>query len=172
MTVLLWGILIFVFGFALHFLIWKVRLPQRQVKTFLQIFFGVWIISIFSLIGIENSFPDNPLLPHTLWEYIHISFLTLVIVLSYMNTYPGIEADSPTLVIVHAIKNAGSEGLEKSSLEKKLNNDVLVSPRIQDLLTDHMAYLDGSILRLTSKGKLMARIFIFYRSLMKAPKGG
>jgi len=172
MAVLLWGIMIFIFGFAIHILVWKIRLPKRQVKTFMQIFAGVWFLSLISLIGLGITFPDNALLPHTYWEFIHISLLTLVIVLSYMNTYPGIEADSPTLVIVDAIQSAGPKGLEQLSLEKKLNDDILVSPRIEDLLTDQMAYLDGSTLRLTQKGRIMARLFIFYRSLMKAPKGG
>ena len=34
------------------------------------------------------------------------------------------------------------------------------------------AYLDGEKYRLTSKGVLFARIFIFYRKLLNAPKGG
>jgi len=35
-----------------------------------------------------------------------------------------------------------------------------------------MAYMDGDKYRLTPKGVLMARIFLFYRKLLDVPKGG
>jgi hypothetical protein len=172
MIILGWGLFIFIIGLSLHFLVWKVHLPKRQVKTFLQIFFLVLFFFLLGLIWAGKVFPSSSILPHGIWELVHISVLTISIILAYMMSYPGIEGDSPSLVIVIAISNAGPEGLEKTILKQNLNDDLLVRPRVRDLLLDKMAYSKGGKYFLTTKGKVMARIFIFYRNLLYLPKGG
>ena len=49
MKVLLWGIILFVLAFLLHLIIWKIRLPKRQIRMLLLIFFGVLILGIVNL---------------------------------------------------------------------------------------------------------------------------
>ena len=89
-----------------------------------------------------------------------------------MITYSAMEADSPSLVILNHIADAGSEGVAKDVFFDSLNDDILVKPRIKDLLRDKMAYLEEGRYRLTPKGIRFARIFILFRGLLKAPKGG
>ena len=137
-----------------------------------QIYFLVLIMALPGLLLAGSIFHDNSLLPHSLWEFMHIGFLTTVLILSYMNTYPGIEGDSPSLVIVLNIAKAGPDGLQKEVLETTLNDDLLVRPRIRDLLLDQMAYLEDDKYYLTTKGLIMAKVFTFYRNLQGLPKGG
>lgn len=89
-----------------------------------------------------------------------------------MITYSAIEADSPSLVMIRAVAKAGSGGLNKKEFEKTMNDDLLVIPRVRDLLNDKMAYIDGEKYRLTPKGFLFARLFVLSRKILNAPKGG
>ncbi len=173
MLVLIYSLLLFSTAFIFHIVLWKIRLPKRQTKVLLQIFFGTLMIGILSLNSISLLIPgfDN-LIPMKLPEYLHICLIFTSLTLSYMITYSALEADSPTLVMVMTIKNAGQEGLEKKEFDSMLNDDILIKPRIRDLITDKMAYLDGDKYKLSRKGVIFARIFIVFRRLLKAPKGG
>ena len=173
MLVLLYSLLLFSFAFFLHVILWKIYLPKRQAKVLLQIFFGILIVGILFLINISSFVSEaENLVPQKIPEYLHICLIFISLTLSYMITYSALEADSPTLVMVMTIEKAGQEGLDKKEFDRILNDDLLIKPRIKDLITDKMAYLDGEKYRLTSKGVLFARIFIFYRKLLNAPKGG
>ncbi len=173
MLVLIYSLLLFSTAFIFHIVLWKIRLPKRQTKVLLQIFFGTLMIGILSLNSISLLIPgfDN-LIPMKPPEYLHICLIFISLTLSYMITYSALEADSPTLVMVMTIEKAGQEGLDKKEFDQRLNDDILIKPRIRDLITDKMAYLDREKYKLTSKGVLFARIFILYRRLLNAPKGG
>jgi hypothetical protein len=172
MKVLFWGLSLLVLAFLLHLVVWKIRLPKRQTKIMLLIFFGtlilgsalLWTHPAVSLFGIAA--PDG-------WiEYIRIAFLFTAFTLAYMITYSGLEADSPSLVMVLSIARAGPGGLSRDVFFKQMTDDILIKPRVKDLLTDKMAYLDGETYRLTPKGVLLAKIFVVYRNILGAGKGG
>lgn len=172
MSVLLWSCVLFVLAFGAHLLVWKIKLPIRQTKALLQIFFGTWVVAViwaqfnptFSLFGI--------FLPSHITGYVHMAIFHTAFTLAYMITYSALEADSPTLVMIMSIKMAGAVGLEKNKLEEALNDDILVKPRVSDLLRDQMVYLDRGKYMLTSKGRLFIFILKTYREILRAPKGG
>ena len=173
MLVLIYSLLLFSIAFIFHVVLWKIRLPKRQTKVLLQIFFGILSAGILSLISISFFVSEvDSIVPQKIPEYLHICLLFISLTLSYMITYSALEADSPTLVMVMTIKKAGQEGLDKKEFDSMLNDDLLIKPRIRDLITDKMAYLDGEKYKLTTKGVLFAQIFIWYRKLLNAPKGG
>lgn len=89
-----------------------------------------------------------------------------------MITYSALEADSPSLVIVTTIANAGPNGLDKKYFDELMNDDILVKPRIRDLLLNKMAEMEGDKYVLTPKGVLFARIFIVYRKIMNVSRKG
>lgn len=169
-----WGPALFVFAFLIHFVVWKVKLPKRQVKVILQIFSLVLIAGIIVLWNLPSTvtfFSVKP--PVGLLEYLHISLFFASITASYIITYTALEADSPTIVMLLYIDRAGLNGMNKKDFEQSINDDVLVKPRIKDLLKDKMVFIDKSKYKLTSKGILLAKIFILYRKLLKVDhKGG
>jgi len=173
MTILFWGSALFVFAFLVHLILWKVRLPKRQTKAILQIFFSVLFMGIIVLWNMPN---DSALWgitpPSGLPEYIHISLFFISLTLAYMITYSAIEADSPSLVIVTTIANAGQNGLDKQKFDELMNDDILVKPRIRDLLLNKMVEMAEDRYILTSKGVLFARIFIVYRKIMNVSRKG
>jgi hypothetical protein len=172
MGILFWGLTISVSAFLVHLAIWRVRLPKRQTQAMLWIFFIVWL----AVTGGLWSHPDFSLLgvpaPQTWLQLAHVGLFVLAFTLAYMITYSALEADSPSIVMVMAVARAGSAGLPRSEFNRMMTDDVLVVPRVRDLLLDRMAYLEGDRYRLTPKGALFARIFIQYRKLLKTRKGG
>ena len=173
MSILFWGLSIYLLAFLIHLIVWRLYLPKRQAKTLLSIYLGLSFISITLLWLIFNSFKSFVFFPiFETSEYIHLLFFTGSLALATLLTYPAIEADSPTLVIMTKISDAGDGGLQLKSLRESINNDFLIIPRVKDLLTDKMAYLDDQKYHLTLKGIIMVRIFVFYRNLIGHPKGG
>lgn len=160
-------------AFLFHILVWKIYIPKRQTKVLLAIFFSalisgesiLWIISYRGLL--EQKYALTIFL-----DYVHVALFFISVTLAYMITYSAIEVDSPSLVMINAIAKAGKEGLDEKLFYQMMNGDILIKPRINDLLNDKMAYLEGYKYKLTPKGRLLVRIFILYRKLLNAPKGG
>ncbi len=173
MRVLFWGFSIFCLGFLLHMMVWRIRLPKRQTKVLLQILFG-------TLMGVGGVLLVSPeidvfgiAVSVSAIEFAHVVLFYTALSLSYMITYSALEADSPSLVMVVSIAMAGKDGLDKEDFHSKLNDDVLVRPRVMDLVLDKMAYIDGEKICLTPKGVILAKIFTAYRNLMGIQdKGG
>lgn len=173
MKVLLWGLIFFALAFLIHFIIWKVHSPKSQIKVLLQIFFGTLIIGSIGLWSFAVHLKNLGFYtPDTLPEFIHISLFFISLTLAYIVTYTAVEVDSPSMVMVMQIDNAGPDGLEKMAFTRTMTDDILVKPRIRDLVTAKIAYKDDNKYRLTPKGVLLARIFIFYRKLMNNPSRG
>ena len=173
MKVLVFSLTCFALAFIIQLVFWKIYMPQRQIKTLLLLFFCILVVEMFVLWSAPSSFTFVRLsAPGSIWEYLHICMFFVSLLLAYMITYTALEADSPSLVMVMTIGSAGPEGLDKKKFDRLMSDDTLIVPRIEDLVLDKMVYMDGDKYRLTPKGVLMARIFVFYRKLLGAPKGG
>ncbi len=173
MKVLFWEVFLFCAAFLLHVFVWKIRLPKRQTKALLQIFGGTLLIGLCILWSAKFILQVGISIPGAVSEYLHIALFVISLTLAYMITYSALEADSPSLVMIMSIAQAGADGLEKTRFEQLMTDDILVIPRIHDLLRDKMVYVEGKKYKLTAKGALFARIFIVYRQLLNIhQKGG
>ena len=173
MPVLVYGSFLFCISFLLHLIIWRVHLPKRQTKVLLLLFLGVLVLGtlfLFKYAMSINIFSIHP--PVSMPEYFQIWLYFVSLTLAYMITYSAIEVDSPSLLIIMKISEAGPIGLTKDQLEYEMDDNVLIKPRIEDMLLDRMVELKEERYRLTMKGVLLARLFTFYRSVMRAGKGG
>jgi len=157
----------------MQLVLWRIRLPKRQTRAIILLFVGTFCCGYFTIwkygshLCIFGIYP-----PNSLAEHFQLSIYFFSLTLAYLITYSAIEADSPSLLIVIKIFEAGSLGLSKESLEYELNNAVLIEPRINDLTRDKMAEFHEGKYRLRMKGILLARLFTFYRNMLKAGKGG
>lgn len=173
MRILLLSVCIFSLALCMHLLIWRLRIPKRQRKVLLRIFLATFFISILGI----SIFQTWNLVPRFLRIYyfsevIQVFIFVIAFAFSYIITYSAVEADSPSLAIIKTIAKSGSEGLDKGKLFAILNDDILVKPRLADLLTDGLVSLDNGRYTLTPKGRLSARVFIAYRKLLDLPVGG
>ena len=173
MRVLFWGLALFAGAFFFQLIIWKIRLPDRQSKTLLQIFCGTFLGGLFIIwvAGLEFQ-ALNILPPQSLSEYLHVSLFFISFTFAYLITYSAVEVDSPSLIMILAIQNAREVGLTKAEFERSNTDDILILPRINDLVHDKIAYLKGDKYRLTSKGILLARVFNSYRKLLNLTAQG
>jgi hypothetical protein len=98
--------------------------------------------------------------------------LYAAITVAYTITYSAVQADSPTMSILLAIEAAGPGGSMLERLMASLHDDVLVVPRLQDLVIGRLATVESGRYVITPTGARLARIYIFYRALLGMEKGG
>lgn len=160
MYILFLGLSLFIIAFLLHFIIWKIRVPKRQTNTLLGIFLGVYLLDIF--LFVRPGF----------FECLYIFVLFISLTLAYIITYSAIEVDSPSLSLVMAFIKSGSVGLSRDDIFKFMSDKKLVISRISDLVRDKLIYKISEKYKLTRKGRNFILIFILYRKLLGAEKGG
>jgi predicted transcriptional regulator len=161
MSILLRGVLFFFLALSIHAVVWRLRLVKnKHITVLLGIFLAVFIAVVF----VFKAAPG--------YEHLRFFLLYFSLASAYIVSYPAIQADSPSLVIVSKIAKASPEGLEKGKLYSIINDDNLVIPRIKDLADSGMVRANGSRYKLTFKGNLFVSVFIFYRKLLNLPKGG
>lgn len=175
MSVLIYGSLLYLSAFVLHVLLWKVRLPRRHTRALLRLFLGVFGVGLLAMLvlGRRISIWGIPP-PAALPEYLQMALFLVSLTMAYVGVYTAIEADSPSLVIIMRIAKAGTSGVSREALDRTLDDDVLIKPRLRDLLADRLVEFDGEKYRLKRSGLIMARVFAFYRNVVmrRQDKGG
>jgi hypothetical protein len=165
---------LFAVAFVLHLILWRISLPERQTKALVNIFYGtflIWCLVSWGFLRWDSEWAQY--FPFYLSEYAHIFLYYCTTVFVYIGGYSLLEADSPSLLIIDRIHTAGPEGMDKDSLYASLGDDVLVVPRVNDLLRDEMAVLENGRYKITPKGTFMICILLLHRRIMKAEhKGG
>lgn len=169
MNVALLGLGIVALAFGVHVLVWRIRLPRRQTKALLAIFLSALAVGL-CLAAFWP--PAQALAPDDIWGYAHVALFVVAVMAAYTITYTAVEADSPTLVMVMRIRAAGPGGLDRKAFEALLTDELLVLPRLRDMVRDGTATLEGGRYRLTAKGWRFARIFGVYRRLLGGEMGG
>lgn len=172
MAVLCWSILTVAAAFILHLALWRIHLPQRQTRALLGLFFGVLALVLAgAATGLTDDLVPLPRLAG-LPQYVQTAIFVTGFTLAYIITYSALEADSPTLVMIKAIAEAGAAGLPVEKLLESASDDVLLKPRLADLVRDGMLVQDGSTYQMTPRGRSFVQIFIYSRRILGAGKGG
>jgi len=91
---------------------------------------------------------------------------------SYIASYPVIEVDSPSLVMLLAVAEAGPDGLQKDAFDELMKSESLILPRIQDLVEGKLIYLENSKYRLLKRGRILAQFFMIYRKILREEEKG
>lgn len=172
MSVLVYGVLLIIAALLIHLIVWRLHLPKKQTNALLMIFSLVIVSGILVILRYPCLIKWSIYSSKNIFEIFQLFLLYTAISVSYILSYPAIEADSPTLIIIRAVFETGAAGLDKSSLERIADNDLLILPRIKDMVFDRMVYIKDGKYRLMPKGLIMARLFLFYRNIIKGEKGG
>ena len=163
MNVLIPGILLFAVALLLHLVVWRLWRPRGPIKTLVLLFGAVALLGTIFLIFYSS---------YTILQHLQIVTLFFLLFACYLLTYSAIDADSPSLVIVSRILQAGKNGMVYESLKESLGDNLLVDPRLKDLVESRLVDLAGSIYKINGKGKLFAMSFIAYRNFLGLNKGG
>lgn len=173
MNVLVYGIVLFLVAFFIHLLFWKFYLPKHHTKALLKIFIATLLGGIVLAWAMPRGLASSYMpLPRSGYEYLRLSLFFISLALGYIATYSAVEVDSPSLVMILAIAKAGKAGLPQADLFKSMTDDLLVKPRLRDLVDDNMVCLDNDKYKLAPKGIFFIRTIILSRKVLRASKGG
>ncbi len=173
MTVLVWGLALFLIAFFAHLALWRVHLPRHHIAVLLRLHAGVLAAGLLALplLPTRVSLLGVPP-PRTAAELIHVGVLFIALALAWIVTYTALPVDSPSLTMLLNIAAAGPAGLPAADLERLLTDEVLVRPRLADLVREEMVELRRGRYALTGPGRRYATLFARYRLLMRLPVRG
>lgn len=161
LTVLVYGISLFIVALTMHVLLWKLFCIRKEV---------LWLIVVFMAI------PFMVLVTLCVAGYLGIivvaavGMLHMALAVVYVQTYPALREDIPSmriLMLVH--ENHG--GLTRHDLVARLARHKLFEAKILDLENDSFVRVMDGKMTLTTAGAALAAIFNFYRRLLGCDAG-
>lgn len=173
MTVLTLGLGLFFIAMAAHIALWRRRPPTRSGQTLMLLMTGMigggWVLAAAAAhIWVLAAHA----LPTEIGAWLQALTLALALAAAYVMTYPAIEVESPTLVIIEIIAGRRAQGIEAAELHRRLDAEFLVAPRLQELLNEGLAVLENGCYRPTPKGMKLARLFTAWQRLTRGGLGG
>jgi hypothetical protein len=158
LNIIIISILTFITVFIAHIIIWRTIKPKNQITWLLIIFIVAPIIILLTLFIINDA------------SDLQGSILSILLYYAlagvYIQTYPAIQANCPSLFITYFI-GKHLNGVDLNEIKNIVDSKCLtkVDTRIEDLVKDGFVKIDPSKkITLTSKGDLLATLFILYRS--------
>jgi hypothetical protein len=172
MRELLYGLILFFIAFFFHVAFWRIRKPVHTVKILVVLFTLVIVTGLIILKCMAQVYPELSIFPREMFRYIHIGLFYFSLFIFYLSSYPAVEVDSPSLVIINLISQSGKDGLPIEKIKESLKDDFLVEPRLKDLVDANLVDLIGSIYMINERGVIFVRPFISYRKFLGLGMGG
>lgn len=154
----------FVLVFVLHVFVWRVFKPRNDINALGLVFVVLPVIGGVALfLALREKF--------SLADFILSALLYLAVAAAYIQTYPGMRSNVPTLVIVNLIGRSQT-GLTIEQLKATLTREQMVQNKVEELADEGFVTIapDQSV-QLTARGKLLANCFILYRKLLGLREG-
>jgi len=148
-----------------HIIIWRTLKPKKHIVTLFGIFillpflFFVMaiLVRIHSGVGIQ--------------DILLTALLYFALAGVYIQTYPAVQGWSPSLRMVYFIGTA-EKGMDINELSKKFDDNILIKGHLKNLEYENFVKLsDTGGISLTSKGNIMASVFLLYRKLLGFKEG-
>lgn len=171
MRVFLIAFFIAALGFWIHWIWWRIRIPERQTFALLATFSLVLAVGLVATTGVIAIIPPAWRLTNA-WEVLHVTCFHVAAMLAYVVAYSAIEERSPSMTILSRVAATGADGASRQELEGLLQRASPVDVRLNAMLRDGMVRSDGDRLALTAKGLAWARVFSTCRRMLAFPKGG
>ena len=155
--------ILFLAGLVLHAFIWRWRRPKHQALALLLIFLAPLVVFMGEAGLITKNFP--------LIEIAAIGLLHISLMCAYIQTYPVLQALSPSLLILLLMGEVESEGLSENEILSRFRAKELLHDRIEDLADAHLIRESHGILELTRQGRILAFLFTSLRKILGLPAG-
>lgn len=174
MRILLTSGFLLTVALVIHLCWWRVRRPARAVRSLGALFAGVaaaWLgaIAVLPVLGALAS----TLGPRSAWDVVYVLVLYLSMCLVYLITYIGIEAESPSVLILFAARRAGAGGLERADLSRVVGDEEMIDSRLLDMQQAGVVRCVGGRYSMTTYGRAYLSFYLLPRFLMGlAKKGG
>jgi len=163
MSVFLTTLALFAGSFAVHFVTWRVRIPQRQLRALLLIFAAVFSLWLALSLG-----SDAALLP-----LLRVALYYWSISLCYTITYSAVEGDSPTLSLIRFVASSDSEGRTAGEITRFMDERPFLGARLDALVKSGLVREQNGRYAIAGKQPLLFRLVLGFRNLYgPIPKGG
>jgi hypothetical protein len=155
-------------AFAFHLILWRLRLPQSQLKTLLVLFFLTWCGAVgFAWASDWNYFALGE--GSAFVGFLYFSLLYWAAALCYVITYSAMEGDSPTLSLTRHLHRKRAEGVSHEEIEEFFRQRPFVGARVKALVTDSIFIEESGGYRLASGKYLFFRLILGYRKVVFGP---
>jgi hypothetical protein len=168
MSVVFFSLGLFAGAFLLHWLLWRLWIPRRQIVGLLCFFEGI----LAGVVVLAWVLPEATIWPRGLWPWLHVALAYEAVALAYIQVYSSLEQDSASLTIVVFVADAGRQGRTRDELYHLIDQDFIIGYRFQSMLHGNLVEKDGEDYRLTRKGAFWAHLFRCYRWLFRLRIGG
>jgi hypothetical protein len=169
MRVVLFGCGLFLATFLTHLVLWRIRVPRRAFRALLLLFLGA-LPAAYLLTAVLPALAA--VTPSSPWQWLHVALFHVPVSLGYIVTYSALEEDSPTLIILVFLEDAGAAGRSREDLYGLIGNDFVIGSRLEALLTSGLLTSVEGKYQLAAKGRSWARLFGAFRWLYCLNPGG
>jgi hypothetical protein len=149
-------------AWLLHLALWRVCLPNAQLKTLLIIFLLVWAAVVVALCLSEIAF-------FGVLGFLYFSLIYWSAAFCYVITYSAMEGDSPTLSLTRHLHRKGAAGISHEEVEEFFRQRPFVGARVKALVTDNIFMEESTGYRLASGRYLFFRLILGYRRVVFGP---
>ena len=149
-------------AWAIHFFVWRARLPRAQLKALLLIFMLVWAVVVVA--SLAGGWPIKAVV-----EFFYFSLIYWSAALCYVITYSAMEGDSPTLSLTRYLHRRGEEGVSHYQIEEFFRQRPFVGARVKALVTDNIFVEEEGGYRLSPGSYLFFRVILGYRRVVFGP---
>ena len=160
---LLLGLATFTINLLLHAAIWNIFRVRKEILALLAMFIVVPAVGYFGG-GMASFLPP--------WSLAAAGLLHLMLACAYIQTYPALREDIPSVRILFMIY--ANPGIQSSDIVRHLQMEGrLNTHKVEDLWRDGLIVrpdLPSDHLTLTRSGALLAAFFYFYRKILGAQR--
>lgn len=167
----LYGLAITIFAFAVHVGVWRSSRRTPGAAYLIVLFVACVALGALAVAGCR-SLDVCGVVGLAGADLALAALVALALCATYVLSYPALQACSPSVLIVLKVASFGEEGARMEDLQNAVDPRSLVSDRIDDLVEQGLAFADGDVIVLSSKGHIIANIFIFWRHLLRREIGG
>jgi len=166
MTVLAIAAAFFVTSFLLQYAIWRIRLPQRQIRALLILYLvtPVVIVIVARALGYSVGLSSS--------EMVRVWVLYLPVSLAYFALYAAIELSSPTLLIISYLSATKGAGCGAAELLEHFNKKVELRYRFELMEQSGLIKMTGDLVEILPSGRVYGNIFESMSRVFGLQKGG
>jgi hypothetical protein len=154
-------------AWLVHLVLWRLRLPEAQLKALLVIFAVVWAVAALSFLTGFVGF--GSFAAGWLVGFLYFCLIYWSAAFCYMITYSAMEGDSPTLSLTRHLHRRGEEGVSHEEIEEFFQQRPFVGARVKALVTDNVFIKEEGGYRLSPGSYVFFRVILGYRRVVFGP---
>lgn len=169
MPTLLFAVAWFAVCLTVHVLWWRVRPPVRRTAALLKFLIAalpVGLAAAWLVPGLRGRVLVD------FWDVYIIAQFHMACSLAYTCIHSAIQEDSPALMVVTFVAQAGPAGCTREEVLAAMNDDLMIHPRLRDFIKADMLKLVDGRYQLTEGGRNFRRGFEAVRRIFRLPRGG